>query len=350
MALYGFHNLQDILSRRAATVDERTISDAIRLAVEAYNQDVTVALSAFATPVTNESVGVLPGDDGAELQGLDEWGRPLPRRMPAKVSRRFPIFMAGDSIASNYVTEQKMTVQEVNDRVEFLTLADNRWMRRQLLSALFTPAPYNFNDPEKGVYQVFPLANDDAETYFRSSSNTSGIDLHHKANAGITTAVLADIGNEIREHPENSGEIVVFVPTASVPAVKALPGYTTGGDPNVSLGQSVDTYVGSIGANAPGAPFGYDSDAMVHLREWSSMPANYLLGVSVGGTKPLAMRQDEEPSLQGFHEIPGREDMPYLQRMWIRRAGFGALNRVGAVVYRTNNATYAAPAGLSAPN
>jgi hypothetical protein len=88
---------------------------------------------------------------------------------------------------------------------------------------------------------------------------------------------------------------------------------------------------------------------MVHLREWDKLPDNYAVGVTGSGLKPLAMREDAEASLRGFGEIPGREDMPYLQRIWSRRAGFGAYNRVGAVVYRTNNATYAVPTGYSAP-
>jgi hypothetical protein len=345
--IYGFHNLEDVMGQRASAVGEDIISDAIRQAIAAHNEDLAASLSLFVTRTTQHGVGVQPAADG-ELQGLDQWGRPLPRRFPPPVRREFPIFMAGDSIATNYVTQAKMTVQEVNDRVEALQLADSRWLRRRLLSAFFANASYVFNDPEFGNLNISVLANGDAETYLRNASGTASADVHHKGSAALDNAVLSDIHSEIVEHPENVGEVVVFVPTANKAAVQALAGFVAGPDANVTPGSGTSQYVGNLGVVAPGIPIGYHEDAQVHLREWPQLPANYLLGVSTGGLKALAMREDEEASLRGFHEIPERSDTPYLQRMWVRRAGLAAYNRVGAVVYQTNSATYTAPAGFPA--
>ncbi len=348
VVLYGFHNLEDVLGQRASEVGEETISDAIRDAIAAHNADIAASLALFSRQTTAHSFGVQPAADG-ELQGLDQWGRPIPRRFPPKVKRELPIFMAGDSIATNYVTQEKMTVQEVNDRVEALTIADARWMRKQLLAAMFTNASYTFNDPEHGNLTISVLANGDTETYLRTATVSGSADTHHKGAAALDQAVLVDMHEEIVEHPENAGEVVVFVPTANKATVQGFAGHVTGADANVVPGSGASQYVGNLGVIAPGTPIGYNEDATVHLREWPQLPANYLVGVSTGGDRALAMREDEEASLRGFHEIPGRDDMPYLQRMWIRRAGFGARNRVGAVVYRTDSATYAAPANLSAP-
>lgn len=351
--LYGFHNLVDILDNRAATVDQELLSTAVQAAVDAHNADLASSLSLFANKrVTEPQTGVNQMAEG-ELQGLDEWGRPLPRRMPPPVSRYFPLFMAGDSIATNYVTQQKMTVQEVNDRLQSLLLADVKWMRRQMLSALFQNTSYNYADPQYGTLAISTLANGDAETYLRSSTGTASVDTHHIGAASFTEAVLTAIRAELVEHDENGGSeanVVVFVPTSSVTTVQGFANHVDADDPNVTRGTGVDTYTGSFASTAPGRAIGYNDAAMVHLREWSRLPDNYAIGVTDSALSPLAIREDEEQSLRGFHEIPGRDDTPYLQRIWIRRAGFAAYNRVGAVVYRTNSGTYAVPAGFGAPN
>lgn len=351
--LYGFHNLTDVLDNRAAAVDPQLLSDAVSTAVAAHNQDVQASLSLFVkTGITDPQVGVNQLAEG-ELQGLDEWGRPLPRRMPPPVSRYFPLFMAGDSIASNYITEQKMTVQEVNDRVQSLLLADVKWVRKQMLSALFQNTTYNYSDQQYGTLAISTLANGDSETYIRNASGSASADTHHKGTATLDAAMVQDVRDELVEHDENGGtdsQVVLFVPPTSSATVKALTGFVSANDPNVTYGTTANTYAGSFASSAPGVPLGYLSTQMVHVREWSKVPANYAIGITDSAVPPLGMREDEESSLRGFHEIPGRDDIPYLQRIWIRPAGFAAYNRVGAVVYRTNNATYAIPTGYTAPN
>ena len=351
--LYGFHGLVDILDNRAATVDQDILSDAIQAAVNAHNADVQQSLALFANKrTTDPQIGVNQMAEG-ELQPLDEWGRPQPRRPPPPVARYAPLYMAGDSIASNYITEQKMTVQEVNDRLQSVLLADTKWLRRQILSALFTNASYNYTDPQYGTLAISTLANGDSETFIRSASGTASADTHHKGNATLTEAVLTDIRAELIEHDENGGDsaqVVVFVPTASVATVQGFTNHIDAPDQNLTFGTGVNQYTGSFSATAPGTPIGYNAEARVHLREWSRMPSDYAIGVTDSGLSPLIMREDEVTALRGFHEWPERRDTPYLQRIWVRRAGFAAYNRVGACVYRTNNGTYAIPTGYSAPN
>ena len=350
--LYGFHSLQDVLDNRAASVDQSVLRDAINAAVSAHNSDLNQALSLFANKrITEPNIGVSQMSEG-ELQGLDEWGRPLPRRPVPPVSRYAPLFMAGDSIATNYVLEQKMTVGEVQERLQSVLLADTKWNRKQLLAALFQNTSYNYSDPQYGTLAISTLANGDSETYLRSATGAASADTHHKGNASFTEAVLTDIRAELIEHDENGGDtaqVVVFVPTASKSTVMGFTNHIDAPDQNLTFGTGVNQYTGSFGASAPGTPIGYNAEAQVHIREWSRLPSDYAIGVTDGGLSPLLYREDPEPSLQGFHEIPGREDIPYLQRIWIRRRGFAAYNRVGAVVYRTNNGTYAVPSGYSAP-
>jgi hypothetical protein len=94
--------------------------------------------------------------------------------------------------------------------------------------------------------------------------------------------------------------------------------------------------------------FGYETSG-VWLVEWPAMPANYLIGVTTEGPRPLAMREHPEAQLQGFKRVAERNDHPWYEAQYARFAGFGAWNRVGAVVHYLGNDTYAAPTGLTAP-
>ena len=216
-------------------------------------------------------------------------------------------------------------------------------------------ADYTNIHPQFGTLAISVLANGDSEEYLRVGSGTASVDTHHKAPAGgaFIESVLTDMRAELIEHEENGGEqaqVVVFVPTASKATVQGFTNHVDASDPNITLGTGANQYTGSFAATAPGQPFGYNAEAQVHLREWSAVPDNYAIAVTNSGLSPLAMREDEVANLRGFREWPERRDTPYLQRIWVRKAGFAAYNRVGAVVYRTNNSSYAIPTGYSAPN
>jgi len=63
------------------------------------------------------------------------------------------------------------------------------------------------------------------------------------------------------------------------------------------------------------------------------------------------MRQHPEPELQGFSRQADRNDYPWYEQQWARRAGFGAYNRVGALAYfvAAGDTTYDVPTGYSNP-
>jgi hypothetical protein len=99
----------------------------------------------------------------------------------------------------------------------------------------------------------------------------------------------------------------------------------------------------------PGTVIG-KHDSGVWIVEWTSVPAGYILATMTEAEPALAMRQEPEASLQGFYKVPeDRNDHPFYEAQWARHAGFGAWNRVGAVVYRIGNGTYAVPANLTPP-
>jgi hypothetical protein len=180
-----------------------------------------------------------------------------------------------------------------------------------------------------------------------NGADVPATDDHVKGTGSFAVATIEDIFNELDEHPENAGEKIVFVPTASRSTIEGFAGFVPAGDPNIRLSVSTDQLVGSLETPIPGRVFGHLEKCW--MVEWRHMPSNYLIGVTTQGDKPLAMREDEEPELRGFHKAGDRNDHPWYEQQWNRRAGFGAWNRVGAIVYETDNATYSSPSGYSSP-
>jgi hypothetical protein len=87
----------------------------------------------------------------------------------------------------------------------------------------------------------------------------------------------------------------------------------------------------------------------VWLVEWRSLPSSYIVATTTTGETPLGMREDDEPELRGFRQVGARNDFPFAETQWMRRAGFGAWNRVGAVVMLIGTGSYSVPSGYTCP-
>jgi hypothetical protein len=62
------------------------------------------------------------------------------------------------------------------------------------------------------------------------------------------------------------------------------------------------------------------------------------------------MREHVEAGLRGFNaRYQTMEDGSWFTTQYVRAAGFGAWNRVGAVVQRVGNGTYAIPTNFTSP-
>lgn len=344
--LYGFVNLADQFQERVATIDETTVASAIGVSVEWHNQRVNEMLALFATPTTEYSKRFV-GIAQSILQPMDENGRPKSIKS-SSYSIAFPQAMAGAAIGWNFVSGAKMTVAQLNALIANVLMADLRWMRLRILTALFQNASFTYPDPLYGDQTVYGLANGDATLYATNAGDTLAADTHYLAQAaGIddSNSPFQTIYNELVEHPENSGDVIVFIPTNLVTSIEALADFVPVADADIRQGVASDVLVGALGATYPGEVRGKVSKCWIV--EWKSLPDSYMLGVTSSGESPLAMRQDPEPELQGLKLQGVDEYTPWHQRNWYRRAGFGALNRAGAVVYRVGNGSYAIPTGYT---
>jgi hypothetical protein len=109
----------------------------------------------------------------------------------------------------------------------------------------------------------------------------------------------------------------------------------------------VSQLVGTLNKAVPGTVIG--RVAKCWIVEWKALVDDYIIATTTDGAPALGMRQDPEPELQGFKRVAERNDHPYYESQYMRRAGFGGYNRVGAVVQRIGNGTYAIPTGYDAP-
>lgn len=349
--LYGFMNLKDLATRRVTEVGVGVVWDAIQATVAEHNRQMAALNTLFAERTVQFKERFI-SPTVARLQPLDDNGRARPIKTAGYYDVSYPIQAGGAAWGTNYVTSKKMTVQEASDLTATLISADVRWMRDHILASLFTNADWTHTDDLKGALTIKGLANADAVKYLLMQGADAGAtDTHYLAQADAiddTHNPFPTIFDELKEHPENGGEVVAFIPTNLKASVKALTEFHAEADPNLRTGANSDVLVGQLGVPTPGELFGY-TDSKVWLVEWRSLPDSYIVAATTDGSRPLKMREHEEADLQGFNLVAQRDDHPFYESQWLRYAGFGAFNRVGALVQRIGNGSYAIPTNYTVP-
>ncbi|HLE52706.1 MAG TPA: hypothetical protein VI755_11625 [Anaerolineales bacterium] len=351
--LYGFIQLKDLAARRVTEVGVQVVNDAINQSVAEHNRQIDAILELFAQRTTDFKEK-FNSPTVARLQPLDEQGRARPIKMAGQYGVAYPLQDGGTAWGATFKAREKMSVQEANDITATLTSADVRWLRDHILAALFANVAWTFNDPLHDALTIEGLANGDAVKYLvHAGADTGATDTHYLAQA----AAIADASNpfptiytELTEHPENEGEVIAFIPSNVKSAVEGLATFYPERDPNVQEGSGVSVLSGTLGIPLPSGPrslLGYTDK--VWIAEWKSLPDNYLVSMTTGGARPLKMREEPEETLRGFKKVGERNDHPFYESQWLRSAGFGAFNRVGAVIYRVSNASYAIPTGYTSP-
>lgn len=348
--LYGFQQLKDVFSDRLTTVGAEEISTAIQASVDEHNRQMNALMGLFAERTTAPSVRFKTAGNH-RLQPLDENGRARPVKFFGHYDVAFPIRDAGTAWGANYKSLAKLTVEDANRITAEMLKADSVWLRDQMLAALFSSATHTFTDPEFGALTIQPLANGDAVTYQTVNGGAAAVDTHQLATASAVADVTDPVGaivDELTEHPENAGDVVILIPSNLSGDFAALTDVEPASDPNIRAGANSDTLVGNLSAPVPGRIIGYHREG-AWIVEWKALPSNYAIATTTDGEKALRMREEPEAQLQGFHMAGERNDHPYSEQQWVRYAGFGAYNRVGAIVHRFGNGTYAVPTGLAAP-
>lgn len=357
---FGFHRLTDQQLGILAADIPNVINAAVDEALRAHDDRTTRALGIFSFQTTIASQAYENPIEYGELQPLDEHGRALPERSARgdRYTVGLPIAMHGTAVGETWLHRRKLTGQGVADAMANAMRRDLNTRTRQMYSGLFQAADYTFFDEIGGAGDlvVKPLANGDAIRYPVTTSVGVKQDNHLLAqNAPISDAAnpLPGAAATIREHPDNTGPVLIFCSTDQAAAIRNLSLYYAVADPNIVAALTN----ARLGATAPAVPvgevIGYISGT---TRAWVVLwdrldtigTGNYLIVMSQNGPRPVAERID--PAVPGFGLADTREDYPYYERQYLRMSGFGAWNRTGAVILQIGAPTYSVPAGFVREN
>jgi hypothetical protein len=245
-----------------------------------------------------------------------------------------------------------MTVEEANRATLDSLARDADWVKRHALAALFTAVTWTYNDAndDAGSLVIQPLANGDTVQYVRRNGVTA-IDTHQYAQA----AAISDAANpyddfftELSEHMGAVGPYVAYISTSLKATTLALANFIPVTDSDVVAGNGQDTLRGTIDRGMGDEVLGKVDG--VWIVEWGILPSGYGFVVDRGASsKPLRMREHPADALKGaFAEDFSADGNSKAYRL-LRYAGFGAYNRVAALVFLIGSGSYTAPATLVAP-
>jgi hypothetical protein len=352
--LYGFMQLKDLAATRAIEVDRDLLISSIEMTVEEHNREVNRILNLFSEETDIPQLQ-FNGSAITRNQPLDENGRPRPIKPVAPYTVGFPIWTSGNAWGANRITNAKLTVQKLNDIIGQILYGDFAWLRDQLLGTLFDNVGYSVTDPIVGNVAVKGLANSDTVTY--------GDQHERRGLAGDRYALprasqRADDGHTTPSRRSTlswsstrrtATDVVAFINSAESAAVQGITGFVGINDPNIRPANTSAVLIGTLDAAVPARATLLGRLNNVWVYQWNAIPATYIVAMSIGGTPPLKRRVDPEPELQGFKAIERIDTFPFFQDNWQRRMGFGGWNRVGAVVMRTGNGSYAVPTNYTVP-
>jgi len=345
----GFVGLEELFGRRVTDVGWTIVNDAVALSAQLHTQELNAVLSTLVAEVEQPKMRFRQpvATELQPLQGADD--NPIPVSGYDQYDVAFPLRDAGFAWGTNRKSRVKMTVAEANDYTLVGLVADTRWIRRHLLAALFESDSYTFSDPEWGNLTVMPLANGDSQQYLKVDGE-SYTDNHYLAQASAidnNNNPFPTIYTELTEHPTNQGDPIVYVPSNLLSSIELLSGFYEVRDPNVRLGVSASTAEGLPETSLGDRVVGYVDRCWIV--EWRALPDNYMIAHTEQGGPVVGMRQEPEAELRGLRpEFFNADGNHYVSRL-LRTAGFGVMNRIGALVYRIGNASYTTPSGYDAP-
>lgn len=344
-ALYGIMGLADVKNLTVQQLGQRQVFDAVNLLISQYNQDLA-EMTAFFVAGTTEEVQItymMPG--GGEMQEATEWTRPGAVRPMPGYPVGFEINDARDQVAWNDVSLAYATVEVVQAAVDNIQIRHTNWVRRKLLRAVLNNVNRTTLDPQFGSVTVKPLANGDTDVYSMYGA-AMATDNHYIAS---NMASISDANNpfpayydEIAEHYGDSTVVALVHPTQAA-QIKAMAGFIEVADSRIRVNEGVEAIAPSV--SVPGTIIGLLGN--VWISEWRGMIAGYTFVRNMDMPAPLLKRIDRVP-LEGRGElrlVATQTEYPFLESFWRDRHGYGAANRVGAVVGQITGAAYVIPPG-----
>ncbi len=353
---YGFIGIEDLFNQRVSEVGVTRVYTAISESLGEHTRNTNGLLASLVmrTTVAQEQFE-LPG--GGTLQPLDEDGNPLVVLPSGNYKVAYPIQGGGTAWGGNRVTNALLTVEEANRFTMDAMDKDANWLRRHIMAALLDDTTWTYKDRvggngAKGLGDITiqPLANGDAVVYVKTGGDAETDD-HYLAQAaaiGDAANPFDDIFDDLMEHPSNAGgPVIVYIPTALKLTTRALAGFIEMDDPDIQVGDDSSRIIGQLSLTFGDELLGKTDDCWIV--EWRDLPDEHMIAHATGGGAVLKMREYPSDDIQGFFPETHSPDGNHNEVRMIRLAGFGASNRIGALVYQVGNATYEIPSGFNTP-
>lgn len=346
-SLYGAMGLSDVKNLSVQQLGQRQVFDAITRLLVQYNMELA-GLESFFVGGTIEDAQityVMPG--GGEMQESTEFSRPGAVRPPGGYPVGFEIRDARDQVAWDDIALAYATVETVQAVVDNIMIRHTNWVRRMLLRSVLNNVNRTTLDPQFGQVTVKPLANGDSDTYSMYGADVA-TDTHYIAS---NMASISDANNpfptyytEIAEHVGDT-TVVALVNPVQAAQVKALTAFVEVSDPRVRVVSGVEAI--APGISVPGNIIGLVEN--VWISEWRGMPAGYTFLRDMDGPAPLLKRIDrvDLPGRGELALVATQQEFPLQESFWRDRHGYGAANRVNAMVGQITGAAYVIPTGYA---
>lgn len=357
---FGFHTLLDKFSERANTPSNLPlVNTAVLASLAAHDRLTTENIAIFSFQSATPSQEYVNPIQFGELQPLDEHARALPERriIPDRYTSGAPLYMAGTAIGETWLARQGQTIQGVADTLANALRADLNWRTRQMFAASLQAADFTFFDKYgAGEMTAKPFANNDVIKYAVTSDVGAATDNHLLGQAALITDAanpLPGLATKIREHPENTGDILIFASDSLLPAIRNLSMFYAVADPNITAALTNARLSGTAPSTPVGEVVGYvGGDTRAWIVRWERLntvgTGNYIHALSTGGPRPLVERIN--PDVPGFGLADIRQDYPYYERQYVRMSGFGVWSRTSAAWLQIGSATFSTPTGYGREN
>ena len=351
---YGFTLFSHLAADRLVdSIGQQTIFDAVTASAVEHTRVVNEMLSVLVQRTTDFKARFKLSGKGT-LQPLTELGKPRIVREEGQYDVAYPIQSAGTGWGTTRVSRAKMTLEEANRLTVESLRRDGDWMKRHMLSGVYDNTNWTFVDEEKGSLTIKPLANNDGTLYPVVGGGTEDSQ-HFKFQAGAIADGAATnpypvIFAQLRKHLSNVGlPVIVMIPTNVRAETEALTDFTPVVDPDITPGSATETISGNIASKRH---FGDEVIGKANgcwIVEWSELDDDHLLAFSEGASQVLAMREHPETALQGLFTEFNNVDGNLQEADFIRMAGFGVRNRVGALMMQVENGSYVIPTNFTNP-
>lgn len=355
---YGFYDYQALANQRINTIQGVTVYDMVTASAAMHTEQVAKLLRSMCLTTTNAKWKFkLP--KATDLQPATGNDKPDLVRGTTSYDVALPIQGGKTGYGFDQIAEAYATLQEVNAETVAALQGDGRWLKRHILSALFTNTDWTFTDERLGSLTIRPLANATSGEDFPLVSGGTEASQHYMAQAASiadATNPFDNIHAQLKKHPSNmvdtNNPVVVYVASNLSTSIQGLANFVPVVDPDLRAGISADSLAVDAGRIEQIRGFGDQVLGKCDncwIVEWGMLPDSYMIAHATGAGPILGMREHEPAQLRGFFAKSNTAN-PVLSETWFYRfAGFGVINRVAGLVYRIGDASYAIPTGYTAP-